>query len=78
MKPTIPDYWDALMVARMRDRCRNWIADDVISIILLEEGPPAALEAYDAKMQPKRERVSRLLNACCRWLDGFKLPQEAK
>ncbi|MCG5484012.1 MAG: hypothetical protein KK482_09860 [Sinorhizobium meliloti] len=61
-------FEDATTVRIMRNQCRAWVADDVITVILLEEGPADLLAEYDARIQAERDEVDTVLGACCSWL----------
>lgn len=64
---TLENFEDATTVRIMRDQCRAWVADDIVTVVLLD-GFPEALADYDAGMQPHRDEINPIFRACSKWL----------
>lgn len=64
---TLEGFTDATTVRTMRKQCIAWIADDVATVVLLQ-GHPEEIAAWDAMQEVERGEVERVLKACSNWL----------
>lgn len=64
---TLDNFDDAGTVRIMRNQCRAVVADNLVTLVLLEDHPEEAAD-WEASTKDEQDRVNEVLAACCAWL----------